>query len=306
MHTSVLFFKVSDHINHPLRNYRRYPNITVVKDLVFDESIGSDGKMDAYFDKSMAGKDGKYPVFINVHGGGFVRGEKHFRSGVANRIASMGYFVLNINYRLAPKFIFPAATVDTLHAIDSLEELSKAYPIDLNKIVVSGDSSGAFYAAHAVIAMYNKDLREELDLPEMQHVKKVRALLTFCAPFNLLTCLENTVPFHVTEDVGNCLFGDIFTPEDMTNFKYLKQSNCLNYINSDMPEFFIVAADKDSFCGRQLEDVIAKLDEFGVPYGYYRANQKGDGHCTHLLPWKGGTDACYSAVKVFLDKIREE
>ena len=69
MHISRVFFKVSDILNHPLRNAVRYGKTEVVRNLRYGE--GKRRRMDFYFAPDKA--DGKrLPVLFNVHGGGFV------------------------------------------------------------------------------------------------------------------------------------------------------------------------------------------------------------------------------------------
>ena len=86
MHKSKILFRFSDVINHPLRNYKRYPEV----EGIFDVPYGGEparGYMDIYFSPAKK-KESGYPVLFNVHGGGFVAGGKKYRSGIARHFAS--------------------------------------------------------------------------------------------------------------------------------------------------------------------------------------------------------------------------
>ena len=73
MHQSRAVFKLSDVFNHPLRNYRRFPGVYVIRNIMYDTRFGdSKNMLDIYL--SPEKKKGKYPVIFNVHGGGFVGG----------------------------------------------------------------------------------------------------------------------------------------------------------------------------------------------------------------------------------------
>lgn len=301
MHVSRLFFKISDIANHPLRNYLRYPNVKRELNIPFDTRFGNKTSLDIYYP---AQRQGKLPVIVNVHGGGFVCGDKRYRSGIARLFASHGWAVINVNYRLAPKHPFPAATEDVLCALNYVNTMDDQYGLDLDKILVTGDSAGGYYAAHAVAAAVNPDLRARLSLPEYTG-KKIRALFTFCAPFDLIKCFTTKTPLNVTVDVTNCVFGTSYKNNSVDpNMKYLYESNILHFINKDFPECFIVAAEHDSFCGGQIDGILAKLKEFDIPAGEYRAAEKGDGHCTHLLPFKKGTKPCLDAVVKFFESVK--
>ena len=305
VHASKVFFKISDIFNHPLRNYKVYPSVRKVKDVPYMNDNDSNHTMDFYY--APIKKDGKYPVLFNIHGGGFVCGDKKYRSGFASEMAMLGYFVVNINYSLAPKAVFPTVIREAVSALNEVNNLGSKYDLDLDKIVITGDSAGGYYAAELVASMYSDELKKVLDLPE--YVGKLpRALLTFCAPFDVLKCFNKNTPFNIALDVTNCVFGtDLVTPANRGEFPYPDSAlNAVRNINKNWCECFIVVAEKDSFCGGQFEKIITALSESKVKYGFYVAKEKGDGHCTHLLPFKKGTPIIMAKVSEFLTSIKEE
>ena len=54
--------------------------------------------------------EGKLPVIIDVHGGGWVYGDKNLYSHYCMDLSRRGFAVVNFNYRLAPRHRFPAGT----------------------------------------------------------------------------------------------------------------------------------------------------------------------------------------------------
>ena len=92
------------------------------------------------------------PVFVFVHGGGFVMGDKHtegspFYSNVGEFAARMGWVGVPMTYRLAPEHKFPAGAEDVAVAVTWLRENVAQYGGDPDKIVVSGQSAGASHVA---------------------------------------------------------------------------------------------------------------------------------------------------------------
>ena len=71
----------------------------------------------------------KYPVIISIHGGGYVYGTKEVYQFYAAHLASKGFAVVNFNYRLAPKYKFPAPLEDLERVILWLLKNEKDYPI---------------------------------------------------------------------------------------------------------------------------------------------------------------------------------
>lgn len=298
MHISRVVFKVSDILNHPLRNAVRYGKTEIVRDLKYGE--GKHRRMDFYFAPDPAeGK--KLPVLFNVHGGGFVCGGKRYRSGIARRFAARGFFVINVDYSLAPDERFPAGCADCIEALNSLEKYAQSFPMDTDKLILTGDSAGGYYAAYAYAAAFSDELCPKAGLPDCKF-KKPAALLTFFAPFNPVKCLENPAPMGITEDIGVCLFGsakaDGFPfPDDIVDLTLS--------VNGNWGPVGMVVGKKDVFCGGQEGPMIEALKKAGVTYSVYMAEEKGDAHCTHLFPFMPGTPKIMAFADGFLKSVAD-
>ncbi len=83
------------------------------------------------------------PVIVNVHGGGYVYGNKEVYKRYCMDLARRGFTVVNINYRLAPRWKFPAPLEDIHNAMVWLAEQGEAYHADTDKLFMVGDSAGA-------------------------------------------------------------------------------------------------------------------------------------------------------------------
>jgi len=87
------------------------------------------------------------PVVVYVHGGGFVRGNRHSSRNVSDYFASLGLVGVNITYRLAPETKWPAGSRDVTAAVDWVRENITDYGGDPSQIYVVGKSAGAFHVA---------------------------------------------------------------------------------------------------------------------------------------------------------------
>ena len=91
--------------------------------LRFDNILyGEDEKwqiLDVYKPKSA---EGKLPVIVNVHGGGWVYGTKEVYQFYCMSLAQMGFAVVNYNYRLAPENKFPSSVEDTNSVFNWIEK----------------------------------------------------------------------------------------------------------------------------------------------------------------------------------------
>ncbi len=92
------------------------------------------------------------PMFVFVHGGGFVMGDKRppgspYNDNVALWAARRGMVGVNITYRLAPEFAYPAGSEDLAAAVVWLRVHAEAYGGDPDRIFVIGTSAGAAHVA---------------------------------------------------------------------------------------------------------------------------------------------------------------
>ncbi|HAA77934.1 TPA: hypothetical protein DCE37_22780 [Candidatus Latescibacteria bacterium] len=92
------------------------------------------------------------PLFLNIHGGGFHRGDK---SGVSHRLGdsltSAGVTVASTNYRLSDTDPFPASFEDGVRAIQFLRYKAGELGLDKQRFGAGGGSAGAgitFYFAY--------------------------------------------------------------------------------------------------------------------------------------------------------------
>lgn len=92
------------------------------------------------------------PVFVFVHGGGFVAGDKH-RAGtpaydlVGAWAVRHGWVGVNITYRYAPEAAWPAGAQDVADAVGWIRQNIAGYGGDPDRIVVAGNSAGAVHVA---------------------------------------------------------------------------------------------------------------------------------------------------------------
>ena len=96
---------------------------------------------------TMRRASGPMPVVVYVHGGGFVRGNRHSNRNVSDYFASLGLVAVNATYRLAPEAKWPAGSQDVARAVDWVRNNIRDYGGDPTQIYVVGKSAGAFHVA---------------------------------------------------------------------------------------------------------------------------------------------------------------
>ena len=141
-------FVAIDKLYDPLQNKRRMTkfkdvDFVIDTDIVYDESAPDICKLDTY----RVAREGKYPVLFYIHGGGFVAGDKKYRRALSRWSANQGYFVVNVNYGLGPDCLFPEPLRQIVRAFNWVEKHAEELNLDTDRMIVSGDSAGGYYAA---------------------------------------------------------------------------------------------------------------------------------------------------------------
>ena len=83
------------------------------------------------------------PVFVNIHGGGFVQGRAEDDGVYCQRIAdSVGCAVVSLDYQLSPEHKFPVALEECYDAVKWITEQAALLRIDAARLAVGGHSAG--------------------------------------------------------------------------------------------------------------------------------------------------------------------
>ncbi len=122
-------------------------------------------------------EDELLPVYIHLHGGGFLFGTLASEDAACARVAvDARVVVLNVNYRHTPEWRYPTAWEDVEDAFLWLHEQIKAGEVkgvDPERVVVGGISAGAYLAASLVLGRHlGLDLvREEVRSKTLPAIK---------------------------------------------------------------------------------------------------------------------------------------
>jgi acetyl esterase/lipase len=131
----------------PLQEKEPYAGIKVARDV----SYGAHPRnvVDIFAaENAAAGR----PVLMFVHGGGFTRGIKRapdsaFYDNVMVFAARNGMVGVNVEYRLAPEFVWPSGIQDLAAAVAFVGDRIASYGGDPGRIFLMGHSAGASHVA---------------------------------------------------------------------------------------------------------------------------------------------------------------
>jgi len=125
--------------------------------------------------KKTGDDDDRWPVVVNFHGGGFTLGKATDDARWCDTVVKeVEAIVVSVDYRLAPEHPFPTAVEDGVDAIMYLVTKSEEFLIDMDRIALSGFSSGA-NMCFTVPLRLQEELQEEAAEGELRRMSVIEA-----------------------------------------------------------------------------------------------------------------------------------
>ncbi|WP_051496563.1 alpha/beta hydrolase [Halomonas sp. BC04] len=208
------------------------------------------------------------PAALVVHGGGWQNRSPQDMRGIAERLASEGFVVANVQYRFAPTYPFPAQLHDLQQAMAWLHRKADEddWRIDTDRIVGVGYSSGA----HLVSLLALKGAVGTLSQPYGGEHARLAAVLAGGTPSDLFKFDDGRL---VVEFLGG---KRAEVPEQY------ELASPARHISPDAPPFFLFHGTWDRLVPvDHATDFHALLQQAGIESELYRQPLRG--HITSFL-----------------------
>lgn len=242
-----------------------------------------------------------YPVLLQIHGGGFLMGDKRdYLLGKYLKGLKRGYAVVSVNYHYSSEKKFPYQIQEIKTAIRFLRENRKKYFLDTDKIAVGGESAGG-YLASMIGCTAGDEYFEGRDMGSPKENSNVSCCVDFYGPTNMLLHDEHMRELNiefVPNDNPRSPNG-FFLGDKMSNIPSVcEKANPLNYVKENTSPIIIFHGRQDSIVPMKqseifydkLKDVIGNRAEFHIV--------EGVGHENEVFETDEITDIMYN----FIDK----
>ncbi|MBN1669469.1 MAG: alpha/beta hydrolase [Kiritimatiellae bacterium] len=202
---------------------------------------------------------GEKPALVWIHGGGWTTGDKKDDAAFCGWLATHGYVVAAVNYRLSPspkepgqrRAHYPAQIEDCQNAVRWLRKNAKEYGIDPNRIAAVGRSAGG----HLASLLGTKD----------GEGCRVQAVVSYFGA-------HDPMPESKENAATVRLMGG--TPED--KLALWKDASASTHVTRDDPPFLLVHGDKDRTVPLSVSE-------------NFRKNLEAAGVACELIVAQGGT-----------------
>ena len=227
----------------------------------FNIEYGAAGGEKLMLDAHVPAGDGKFPVVLIVHGGGWMTGDREKDIVPVFAPVATNFTWFTINYRLAPTNRWPACYEDVQTAIRWVKQHAAEFKGDPERIALLGYSAGGYLVTLA-------GTRAEAGT-------RVQAIAAFAPPTDLVADNERRGGLSIS--MRN-LFG--YESSNLTDSvrAVLKENSPLTYVKPGLPPFLIIqgSADKtvpapqSAAFQKALQSVGMTCDLILIPEGQHR------------------------------------
>ena len=277
MNIAKLAFDFDDRFKDVFTNNVKTVNsISVEKDVVYNDTLPDVCTLDIYC-PPLKGRD-KYPVLVDVHGGGWITGDKYWRRGLNRAFADMGLCVISPNYGLSPRFKYPECVKHLFACFKWICDHAEERRLDLDNVLITGDSAGGQLACLVLAIQNNAEVKARIGAVDSP--LRFKGGMLVCGAYDPDSMAKNIF--------SNKLFLDMtgYGRKHLREFKDYDLMNPVNFVGKDFPADVMVAYGRfDAFVGGNEKILFKRLNELGIPYREYRAKGAGE-HCFHLWHYR--------------------
>ena len=277
MNIAKLAFDFDDRFKDVFTNNVKTVNsISVEKDVVYDDTLPDVCTLDIYC-PPLKGRD-KYPVLVDVHGGGWITGDKYWRRGLNRAFADMGLCVISPNYGLSPRFKYPECVKHLFACFKWICDHAEERRLDLDNVLITGDSAGGQLACLVLAIQNNAEVKARIGAVDSP--LRFKGGMLVCGAYDPDSMAKNIF--------SNKLFLEMtgYGRKHLREFKDYDLMNPVNFVDKDFPADVMVAYGRfDAFVGGNEKILFKRLNELGIPYREYRAKGAGE-HCFHLWHYR--------------------
>lgn len=248
-------------------------DITAMKDINYAGNADKYNLLDVYYPR---GTEGKLPVIVSLHGGGYVYGTKEIYKFYGMYLAGQGFTFVNFNYHLAPRQKFPGQLKETVMVLSWMTDHANEYHMDLNHVFMVGDSAGAQMASQ-LAAIYSNRAYAALFPFQIPEQVKLRAVALNCGMYEL----EAPGKGKKTEGVTSMMKGLMRDYLGKTPERFGGMLDVKGHITSAFPPAYIMTAHYD-FLREKARPMYDYLQNLGVEAVYKCYGSKDTKYMAHV------------------------
>jgi acetyl esterase/lipase len=225
-----------------------------------------------------AGAAGPLPAVVDIHGGGWMYGDKELNRHYCMYLASRGYAVMGMGYRLLPETDLRGQVQDIFASLRWLEAHGPARGFDLSRVLLTGDSAGGHLTGLVACVQASPELQAVYGVAPLGLSFSAMAICHGVSDLDRLGFAPGRLGRSVDREMARMLFG----PRPERAPWYGRAAFAATAAGLDLPPVLVVGGDGD-FIVHQTRSLVKGLEAAGRPHELLYWPEERGTHLVHVF-----------------------
>ena len=244
--------------------------VTEINDIAYLDDGHVHHQLDVYYPEGTKETD-RLPVLIDIHGGGWMYGDKELNKYYCLELATKGFVVFNMSYRLYPEVNARQQLWDISNCLKWINDHLSSCPCDTDNIYLTGDSAGGMLAAFTAMLSESEKMRDLYDTPD------------FSLKFNAVG-LTSPVP-RMNGDFPVNYYTRIMLGKDYEKEKWADYVNLEDILAlGKMPPTFLLTSSGDFLARKETRIAAESLRKAGIDHQLMDFEKYNGVDLPHVFP----------------------
>ncbi len=216
------------------------------KDIAYTNTGNPMHRLNVYYPQ---GIQGDLPIIVNIHGGGFVYGDKDLNRFSNQFMASKGFVVVAMSYRLLSETDLKGVVQDLFNCLHWFEANAAKYHGDLSNVFICGDSAGGHLSGLVTCIQLDSNLQMLYDVTPVSFPIRAIGMSHGVPKAGAGSAGKGKLGKMIDNKVGQMIHGMQPSKSPLLG-KIAFEDTCRGL---DIPPIFLVSCEKDGLHTQTLE-----------------------------------------------------
>ena len=218
------------------------------------------------------------PTVIDIHGGGWMYGDRELNRPYCMALAAQGYAVMGMSYRLLPHVDLKGQVQDIFASLHWLERHGAEYGFDLSRILLTGDSAGGHLAGLTACIQQSHTLQSLYGVEPLERDITALAIAHGVCDLYHFAFWNPPLDRAVTREYQRLFFGPRWKHSPLYGHASFEDTA----LGLKLPPILVIASEADRYY-RQSQRLISYLEQGPWKHEVIRWTRAQGEHLTHVF-----------------------
>ena len=243
------------------------------------------------------------PLIIDIHGGGWICGDKDTNHNFCAHLACRGNVVVSLSYRTVDQCTIKEQIQDIFASFHAIDERKEQYGLCTDKVFLTGDSAGAHLALLAYCISYSEKLQRLFSVKPVDICVKGLILTHGVYYLNEVGNLPGYTFFSswfTSPGLQRMLYGKKYRNTEL--YKNTYSPACYISQKTELPPILLVTSNGDTAFGFHTHKLYEDLKKSGKDCQCYIEEDPAAGHVFNIAhPDSEMGKKCNAAILQFIN-----